>query len=52
MKIGIPDIEKDKPEFKTFAHGGGTSNMLIALQSINMTDLIPFINKVSTFSRK
>jgi hypothetical protein len=46
MKIGIPDIEKDKPEFKSFTHGGtGSTSMLTSLQSINMLDLVPFINK-------
>lgn len=46
MKVGIPDVEEGKTEFKTFVHGaGGGSSMLTALQAINVRDLVPLLNK-------
>jgi len=51
MRIGVPDIEPDKTEFKTFAHGaGGSSSLLMALQAINVADMIPLLNKPPKFN--
>ena len=51
MRVGIPDIEPDKAEFKTFAHGaGGSSSLMTSLQSINVKDMIPLINKPPKFN--
>jgi hypothetical protein len=46
MKVGIPDIESGKTEFKTFMHGASSqNNMVTSLQAINVQDLIPLLNK-------
>lgn len=46
MRVGIPDLEESKPEYKVFPHGAtGTDSMATALQSINAKNLVPMLNK-------
>jgi hypothetical protein len=46
MKVGVPDVEEGKCEFKHFSHGAtGSASMLTSLQSINATNLVPMLNK-------
>jgi len=53
MKCGIPEIKSDRPEFLEWEHKGKSSQMAVALKSLQIEKgIIPLLNKPPTWNTK
>jgi hypothetical protein len=53
MKVGVPAIRDDKPEFAEWKHDGiKNSGLINALKSVSTKDMIPLLNKPPRWNEK